>query len=283
MKPRLIFSPSDRLKGNSRRAFCAGVLLLLILPFFFSPNRLHAQLPAEIKACSSSEDGGGRPRFAFYQRPDGKSPPQLTGYSVEFLRQLLAPQGIALHAELLPWKRCLDAVAAGDFAVVLDANLTPERQTQYRVSSPYYQQKKLYVYARNKPFGAFTSLAALRPLRVCGQLGKDYSGWGLTGINIDRGSRTLEQGLMKIKLGRCEVVLTRPEAIDFYRPSAGPDGLSLDRFAWRELPGVPAIPSGFLVSRNLPYSAALADLLETGIAQMQRDGRKKAIEDRFLK
>jgi polar amino acid transport system substrate-binding protein len=258
------------------------VAYLLALSIACCPHPAAAQIPASIHACSRGETDGELPPLAFYQRVDGRVTAATTGYSVDFLRLIVRTQGIEAKVDMIPWKRCLAEVDRGGYELLLDAAANEEREKKYLISKPYYTLQDAYLYLRSRPVGKVESAVDLRRLRVCGQAGYTYRNWGLEDAEIDTGARTFEQALQKLRLGRCDVVLIRLETARGNRISEGVEGIHIEDFAWKKMPGMVPLPFHMMVSRNLPYSQKLLALIDAGIERMIRTGEAKKLEGQYL-
>jgi polar amino acid transport system substrate-binding protein len=241
-----------------------------------------AQIHTVIRICSDGDYNDEFPPFAFYKRVNERATGETTGYSVEFIRKILSDRQIEFKVDLIPWTRCQAEVEEGSYALLLDAASSPEREKKYFVSKPYYTLQDVYFYPRTRPPGKVETASDLRRLRVCGQSGYTYVNWGLQDAEVDRGARTFEQALQKMKLGRCDVVLTRLETAVTYRFTQSPDPIAAGEFVWRKMPGMTPLPFHMMVSRKLPYSEDLISILNDGIDRMFRTGKAKKLGLEYL-
>lgn len=248
----------------------------------FHPAPVSGQIHQQIRICSDGDYNDEFPPFAFFKRQDGRATSETTGYSVDFVKEILSARHIVSTVDLIPWNRCLAEVEQGNYAILLDAANDAGRQKKYLVSRPYYTLQDVFFYLKSRPIGKVESASDLRRLRVCGQSGYTYTNWGLLDREIDTGARTLEQALQKLRLGRCDVVLTRLETAVNYRFTSGADRLRIEEFGWQKMPGMAPLPFHMMVSRKLPYSRTLIGILNDGIDRMFRSGEARKLELEYL-
>ena len=103
-----------------RRTF----LLLLLLLCGLGPAWA---LPTPVRLC---DDANEWPPYTFHRRVQGQRSAELTGYTVEVLRLIAQRRGFELRIEMLPWKRCVEAVRHGEVLGFLNAIVTPERKVK---------------------------------------------------------------------------------------------------------------------------------------------------------
>jgi polar amino acid transport system substrate-binding protein len=241
----------------------------------------YAQLPHLIRACSNGDFVGQFPRFTFHKIVDGKQIEETTGYSVDMIQTILRAKGLDARVDLIPWYRCMAEVERGSYDLLLDASNSEERAQKYLVTPPYYSRQNIYFYFKQRPPGKVENANDLRRLRVCGQLGYNYSSWGILNADVDRGARNLKLAMEKLKLGRCDIVLSRIEEAEEYRFSMSADDAQLNELAWGQIPGMPPVTFHMMVSRNLPYSAQLDAILTQGIQRMMHNGEAARLKSHY--
>jgi polar amino acid transport system substrate-binding protein len=208
---------------------------------------------------------------------------EVQGFSVEVLRRLLAPHGIALQIELLPWVRCLREVESGvSFQMALNVSANAERRLKFHFSQPYHATTPGYFYSRRRfpqglPIRRMEDLAAFR---VCGVHGYNYSAYGLTNEQVDRGALSFDRVVAKLLADRCEVGIGELEVVRasqfIGKPLAADADLAYDR-----VPGMAKVEFHMLVSRQHAQGKALVNLIDQGLSSLQRSGELQAIYKRY--
>lgn len=214
------------------------------------------------------------PPYTFFQREGEAHGRELTGFTVELLREILRRRGQTLQVQMLPWKRCLAAVHSGELAGLLNAILTPERARELLVSPVIYETRLLWL-ARRERFAAGTGPARqedLLPLRVGGLLGYSYS--QLDAIAPERLVRAPNYPslLQMLRLGRIDVALINEGVLNGLLalqqlPRQWDEDLVLGSLADRQ-------PSRFhmMFSRKHPMGERLHEWVGAEWAAMEKDG-----------
>ncbi|HEY9100652.1 substrate-binding periplasmic protein [Chitinimonas sp.] len=260
--------------GLSRLApWLAAVLSCLL------PTLAQAQLPRVIQVCSKASEW---PPYVYFVRKDGLPTPEVQGYSVQYLKAVLAAQGVQAHIELLPWRRCQQDVAAGRVDMLLDASLNEERRDTFLVSRVYYQMTDVYFYAKDKPPPAIASVADLHRQAVCGLTGANFGNYGLREAEVDASTASLPLAMEKLKAGRCTVVLARLEIAAGHRLINGVDYSRNPNFGWGQIPGTAPAAFHMLVSKRVPYAQELLTVLDQGIAGMAGSRQEEVLVREFL-
>ena len=241
---------------------------------------IHAiDLPKEIQIC---DNGNEWPPFTFYKRVDGKTTPELTGYSVEYIQTILKKAGLKPTITMLPWLRCQSMVTIGKYLMLLNASENAERARDYLVSKPYYAAQGIYFYSASRPKPRIQTARDLLLRHTCGQMGYNYVSYGIRNEEIDTGTTTLPMTLEKLKLGNCDVVLARKEIAAGHVWINGIDYTKDKNFGWGIMDGMKPSEFHMMVSKQTPYAQALIELINKGIDEMTGSGEVKKLEQKYL-
>ena len=124
-----------------RPAWIACVSLLAAL-------ELRAQPLRSVSACDDTNEW---PPYTYRVGGDaGKGEEVLDGFAVAVLRRVAERAGWQLRIQLLPWKRCVEAVRSGEMQLALNAILTPERERDYWPSSVLYETRLMGLWSRER-------------------------------------------------------------------------------------------------------------------------------------
>lgn len=253
-----------RAPPHARRRLSIG---LAFAAWLLSCAAAHAQPIPPLGICEGSPEW---PPFTYFQRVGGQPTRELTGFSVDVISTILKKADIAFRIDLLPWRRCLREVAAGDhYQIALNATASPEREATYRLTRSYYQTTGHYFYSRQRHPDGLTvqSVADLKRYKVCGLLGFNYSMYGLTSKEVEQASGDHADMLRRLQAGRCDLFVEQVEVMAGYRVT-GRDLLADPDLAHQGVPGLPGTPFHMLVSRNAPRSQALLTTLNAGLTEL---------------
>ncbi|HRE19370.1 MAG TPA: transporter substrate-binding domain-containing protein [Rhodocyclaceae bacterium] len=255
------------------------MLALRPLWLLLIPAAACAGIPNEIPVC---DIGGAWPPYAYNIYINSQETDAVAGFSVDYIRTILARHQRTAHIELIPWRRCQKGVAAGNYAMLLNASLNPEREKTYLVSKPYYVVHDVYFYARSRLAPRISNLADLKKLRLCGQEGYNYANFGLRDEEVETGATSFPQAMNKLLAGRCDVVLGRREIAAGFRLLNGIDYTRSPDFGMGEIPGMQPASFHMMISRNLPYGEELLHLVNQGIDEMKQSGEEHTLARRYL-
>ncbi|MBH9553095.1 substrate-binding periplasmic protein [Inhella gelatinilytica] len=264
---------------RQHRQILGGALALLGL------GSAWAAEPLTLKTLQVCDDAAEWPPFTYFARDaSGKPRPEVMGYSVDVLRAILQTAGIQLQVQLLPWVRCLREVeSGGQFLLAVNASASPERQQRFWMTQPYYDITPTYFFSRKTfPNGvSIRSAADLRRYHVCGVHGYNYSFYGLTDAEVDRGALDFRRVIAKLHARRCEIGLQELEAVAGLK-KIGPDVLADPDLGWAEVPGLPKGEFHMLVTRQHPQGEALYQFLNQGIKTLRDSGKLQELRRRYL-
>ena len=254
----------------------------LLVGLIASPLVWGAELAGQpIRVC---DDANEWPPYAYFERVQGQPSTHVTGFTVELLRRIAARQGWRLQIDMLPWKRCLEAVRSGEALLLLNAIRTPERERDYWLSTPIYETRLLYLWSkRQRPEGlTLRTQAELAPLRIGGVQGYSYSQLDLIPESRLVRAPNYRSLLQMLHLGRVDVALVN-EGVMLGHAALGNAAFSGDT----EL-GIGALedraPSRFymMATRARPEGQALMGAINQELEAMARQGELAKLREGFL-
>ncbi|MBH9579300.1 substrate-binding periplasmic protein [Inhella proteolytica] len=236
---------------------------------------------APVRLC---DDVNEWPPYTYFRRVDGQRSGELTGYTVELLRLIGQRRGLELRIEMLPWKRCVEAVRHGEILGFLNAIVTPERKVDFLISDLLYETRLLALWSRQQhPNGLrVNSQADLATLRIGGVHGYSYS--QLSEAEQARLQRAphYESLVQMLHRGRVDVALVNEGVM------LGHAALGSPAFAASASLGQVALqdrqPSRFhlMFTRAKPEGARLQALVNEELAALQRSGELAKLRAQFL-
>lgn len=239
-----------------------------------------------LKTVAVCDDVNEWPPFTYLapSRPAGATQrPEVLGFSVEVLRRVLAPAGVSVRIDLLPWVRCLREVASGTaYQMALNASANPERQQRFWMSDAYHATTPGYFYSRRRyPQG----VPVLRPedltqFRVCGVHGYNYSAYGLRDDQVDRGALNFSRVIAKLLADRCELGVGELEVVKASQYNGRALAANPD-IGYARIPGMAKVEFHMLVSRQHPQGEALVQLINAGLKELRERGQLQAIHKRY--
>lgn len=280
--------PSPRFRSLPRAALAVWAALGLALALG-TGTPAHAQT-LTLKTISVCDDVNEWPPFTYLApgaaekaQRTGSGPQDVQGFSVEVLRSILAPKGIALRIELLPWVRCLRELDSGtQYQMALNASANAERQKRFYLSDTVHATTPGYFYSRRRyPDGVPVSSAQdLASFRVCGVHGYNYSAYGLRDDQVDRGALNFGRVIAKLLADRCELGVGELEVVKASEHLGQPIAQDPD-IAYARVPGMPKVEFHMLVSRQHPQGQALLQVLNSGLKDLRDRGQLQAIHRRY--
>lgn len=223
------------------------------------------------------DDVAGWPPYTFI---DSKNPQMVTGFSVDLIVEILRRSGYQPKITLLPWKRCLEQVENGKSALLLNASYNEERAQKFLISQSYYSVLTVLFYRREKlPEVAKTGKPDLKQqLRYCGLFGYDYQIYGFPESQLDQGARTQMALFAKLRLDRCDFVLGGVENIQRLSLMGQ---LDLDGISHIKIPGARSKEYHVMVSRKLPDSEHLLQIINDGITLSKKNGSYSVLRKKY--
>jgi polar amino acid transport system substrate-binding protein len=236
------------------------------------------------KTLSACDDANEWPPYAYWRRVDGRPSQELTGYTVELIRRIAARRGFQLQIQLLPWKRCLEAVRQGEILMLLNSISTPERERDYWISPVLYESQLLVLWSsRQHPEGLVArKQAELVKLRIGGLHGYSYSQLGPIDESKLIRAPNYQSLLQMLHLGRVDVALVN-EAVMLGHAALGHRELGdADALRWRVLED--RQPSRFhvMTTRARPEGLALQQAVAAELPLLERSGELARLRQQFL-
>ncbi|MBY0233339.1 MAG: transporter substrate-binding domain-containing protein, partial [Burkholderiaceae bacterium] len=228
-------------------------------------------------------DRAEMPPFTFAQRVNAFPSSQVIGASVDLLQAIARKHGWQLEVQLLPWARCLREVAEDRIQIALNVGQEEARGAGLLLSRAYFSTHTIYAYSRRThPQGlAIHSMADVSKFHVCGLGGYRFESFGLATASVDRGTtRSYEQLITKLHLGRCDLVIDSRETIaGMYLIDPKLRALLVDGgLGIQALPDAPQRQLFIAVSSKASNASELLKALNEGIAGME----KSREIDRFI-
>lgn len=263
------------------RVLATALLLSLTLQAGASEPRPAAGPRSVVPVC---DDINEWPPYTQFRRQDGERSSEVTGFTVELLREIGRRRGFTPAVHMLPWKRCLAAVLSGEMAGLLNAILTEERGRDFLIS-PVIYETRLLLLGRSERFPQGLDLerqTELLKLRVGGLHGYSYS--QLDAIAPERLERAPNYGslLHMLRIGRVDVALINEGVLLGLQalnqlPKHWDEGLVVGTLADRQ-------PSRFhmMFSRQHAQGALLREAVTTELAAMHKDGSLARLRAQWL-
>ena len=239
----------------------------------------HAELPHEISACGDQNEF---PPFTYLAREGGRITDRLTGYSVDYLRTLMAASGREAKITLLPWARCLALAAKGEIDIALDGVRTPTRERDFVFPSPYASMRFGYIYAKSRPAPKVNVPTDLLGLSLCGQTGYTYEMFGLPPAMTINHANSYNAAVRMLFAGRCDLLFTNREVSSLYDELGYENLLGSGKIEFAPLPWAQAIKFYLLVGRASPRRDELLEFLNREIERMDRSGETRKLTRQYL-
>lgn len=230
---------------------------------------------SEITSCG---DGAEWPPYTYYKRNSkGIKTDELTGYTVDVLKEIFKRNNIVVKFTMPPWQRCLHDVLQGNRSqIALDASHSAKREKKYIFTDWYYEITPMYFYDKKRfPNGLkIRSMTELfRKGSVCGLMGYNYVGFGdeINNNNIDRGAKNFDALTSKLIEKRCVAFLARYEILKGFK-HLGKDYFHKSRIGFHEVPNAKKDKFYLLISRNIPNALYIKKMIDEEIQAMREDG-----------
>lgn len=263
-------------------------LLLMLLGIVATSVFADEPTAAEVldgKTIRTCGDGAEWPPFHYFKRDGDDVTKEVTGFTVDLLKEIFDEVGIELEVELRAWKRCLAETAAGKYQIALDGSFNEERAETYLLSAQHYVLTPGYFFlTESNPQGVSVEKSAdlWSNGSVCGLYGYNYEsfGPGINNDNIDRSAKSFEELIKKTKKNRCKTFLARLEILTGFA-AIGNDYLG-GEFGYSALPDGKTDPFYLLISREYEHKHELKDIIDTGIARLRNEGRIQALLNSYV-
>ena len=238
-----------------------------------------AEVPKTIRACG---DAAEFPPFQYFERQAGRKTDRVGGFDVALLRKIMADSGHEIQFELLPWLRCLVKVSTGEFDIAMDGIKSPVRENEFLFSQvPHYSLSPIFLYLKSNRKPGMDSPAALRKESVCSQAGYNYAPFGVPDSLIRNRATSIEDSAQMLRLKRCTVMLQQKEVLRGHAILGGEDLLSDKDFAYEVPAWIRQIDFYFMVSKSLPHRAELLEILDLGMARLEKSGEMSRLRNAY--
>ncbi|MDK2126173.1 substrate-binding periplasmic protein [Parachitinimonas caeni] len=232
----------------------------------------------ELTACDNDEDWPP----LLYETEPGKGNTQLRGFSVELLSAILAEHGVHLRIVRQPFARCMAAVKAGQFDMLLHASSNPVRLQDYHLTHPIFSLTPALLYHRTRHnLSLLKTTQVLQRYRVCAVNGSNVRALGLSEAAVDTTSYTIESIIGKVLRDRCDV---SPVVAEAFRATVFKDEQDRPRHSELGLlyPNwLPRVNYHAMLSRQFAQADMWRQRIDSSLAQMLVDGRYAALAARY--
>lgn len=263
------------------------ILLILSSAVIFSTSAIasesHSMEMLGNKTINICEDRTEWPPYIFYKRINGKPTSDVTGYSVDVIKEIFKKRKIRFKLNLLPWTRCQAWVKQGmKYQLALNASYSEERARKYHLSRSYHNATQNYFYSKkHHPKGLdIRSKADLKKHRVCGILGYDYENIGLKKGEVDQNAEDLSGLIIQLHANRCTLFTNYYEILAGFAMT-GKNYLADKNLGCEPIPGVAPTQFHMLISKNFPYAEVLKHIIDEGIADMEASGMLREIMKKY--
>lgn len=244
----------------------------LVALWFCLPAR--ADVPQVVRACGDSAEF---PPFQYFERQAGRKTFRVAGFDVDLLRRVFADAGHEVQIDLLPWLRCLALTSKGDYDIAMDGIKSPVRERDFLFSTSHYSLTPVFIYLKSERKPRLESPTALASERVCSQAGYNYAPFGVPDSMIRNRARSLDDAAKMLRLGRCSVMLQQVEVLRGSVALGGIDMMNPDDFVQAYPTWMPPINFHFIVSRTLPHRDRVLEIIDNGIARLEKSGEMSRI------
>lgn len=234
-----------------------------------SSAQTSTQIPHDLRVCGDVNEW---PPFTYYKREGQLKTSAVIGYNVEYLTAMLANSGRSFTISLLPWKRCLNLAAEGEFDLVLDGMKVPAREKYFLFPQSHYSLTAVYLYRSNDHLLKISSEQDLTKFKACGTLGWDASRASTTINYSENQPPTFESSIKMLEAKRCDYLLYDLEVINALWMIDGKDMLSNSKILYSRLSWLTKGDFYIMVSRTVPYRDELVKLIDQGVKKMQESG-----------
>jgi polar amino acid transport system substrate-binding protein len=230
------------------------------------------------------EDGAEWPPYTHYQRVNGQATKEVVGFSVDVVNEIFKKHGIESKVDLIPWARCQAELLDGTtYQMALNASFNAKRDHDYLLVKPHYSIRSDYFYSKKNHPNALTinSVKDLQNYNVCGMLGYNYDEYGVKAVKLDQHSTDFSSMISKLYAGRCDLFIEKYEIMAGFKVT-GQDFLADPNLGAAAIPGFPTSNFHMMISRKYPKAAALKEILEAGITEMEASGRLQELSKKYV-
>jgi len=233
------------------------------------------------KTVVGCEGEKGYPPFIYKNKLSGK----LEGYSVDLINLVFKDSGAKVKYELLPWKRCLSYMNAGEnMDIVLAAASTEERRKKH-IFSDVFSKVHLAYYYDSKRYSKGLRVKTPNDLNnlesVCGMSGFVYGNYGLS-KKVIQTANDFQQLVNQLVHKRCDAILIRYEVFEslsiIHTDFKHYDRIKGDILPWRK---DNPIEFYFMARKNSVYHRNLINFINKRLKQIRKSGKFKVIKEKY--
>lgn len=238
-------------------------------------------IAADLSVVHICDDIGEWPPYSYYKRVNGEKTTEVTGYAVDVAQEILSQHDLSFTVELLPWKRCLDGVEAGqEYQMVFNASYNEERAQKYYISDQFYVMNSYYFYSKKQhPDGlSISGVADLKNYQVCGVLGYNYDEYDVP--EIDTGATDYVSLIGKVQAGRCDLFIEKYEGIAGFS-LIGKDFLGDPDLGYAPIADTKPTAFYMMFPKN-EQGLELKTMIDTGLKELQASGRLAELFKKYV-
>lgn len=260
-----------------------GTLTILLVALTAGPAQAQTET-LRGSTLSVCDDGDEWPPYSYWQRVNGKKTEQITGFAVDVLKTIFSRNGLHYSIRLLPWARCLAELKLGtNYQMALNLSYSEERDKSYLLTRPYYSTTNYYYFSRkHHPQGlSIGGVADLKRYKVCGIHGYNYTTYGLSPSEINQRAKNIPSLILMLHLGRCDLFVEKHEILLGFG-AIGEAFLEDPELGRDMIRGMQPTPFHMAVSRALPQSQAIKEMLDRELLQMESSGQLKNLWEKSI-
>ncbi len=210
---------------------------------------------------------------------------ELPGYMVEIMRAIYEPRGYVVDYRLMPWKRALETVKAGEFNAVIGAG--EDRRPNFVFPEEEIGVSGSAWFVRKDFEWTYDGLDSLRDVRLATIADYTYTpeldayvrdNQGTELVQPMKGENAFTRNVQKLLGGRVDVIYADPYVMDWELRQLGNEGAlkiaSIDKPEEFE-----RIFAGF--SKVREDSAELAAIFDEGVRELRASGKLRDIMSRY--
>lgn len=208
-----------------------------------------------------------------------------TGSMIEILHEIFKYLELDYTLEPTNWNRCIKMVE--DFAinpkyeVFINGARTPDREKRFFITDPIYTTHQGVFYLTKKfPTGPEVNFPNdLKNFKICGVRGNDYSLVGLSKNDFFTTGKTIEQVLIMLSVGRCEIVVSSLEPV--YGSILVGNSMIPDDVSSIPIPNSNNPEFSIFISKGSPRGKDLQEKFNQAIAALKVNGVWDKIFDKY--
>jgi polar amino acid transport system substrate-binding protein len=256
-----------------------AVTLLGVLCLF-----THAASAQPVTICDDSREW---PPYSYFPRVDGKADTsKLTGAMIDLIDEIFHLMHMDYSITAIPWKRCLHEVAnfaqSKQYEVAIEGTLNEERLQHYYATTYVYTTTGGYWYSKKKyPQGpAIHSPEDLKKYTLCGILGHNYTGYGVSPELISSSPQNYQAALTMVSLGRCDMFLSNIPTV-LGKATLGELTIP-DDIVGKKVPGLPSGTFHIFIAKSSPRAQELLTNINQAIHVLNLRGLTDRIFNAYL-